>query len=188
MRLSDYLDKGVSLGRDAPCLTIGETTRSYGQVYDDTVTIASALQHTGIDAGDRVAVLSANDPLALTCVFGVSRAGAVWCPINPRNEADENRQLFELFGCRFLFFQSAFADLVARIRDQLPQLEWLVCLDGEVPGALSYDRFGRRSASGRRVVHHRRHRWHHGKAEGRAPDRGEHADLHGFGVDELPLR
>ena len=141
MRLSDYLDKGVSLGRDAPCLTIGETTRSYGQVYDDTVTIASALQHTGIDAGDRVAVLSANDPLALTCVFGVSRAGAVWCPINPRNEADENRQLFELFGCRFLFFQSAFADLVARIRDQLPQLEWLVCLDGEVPGALSYDRW-----------------------------------------------
>lgn len=141
MRLSDYLDKGVSLGREASCLTIGDVTRSYGEVYDQTVTIAGALQHTGIDAGDRVAVLSANDPLALMCVFGISRAGAVWCPINPRNEADENRQLFELFGCRFLFFQSAFADLVSRIRDQLPRLEWLVCLDGEVPGALSYDQW-----------------------------------------------
>ena len=46
MRLSDYLDKGVSLGRDAPCLSIGDTTRTYGQVYDDTVAIAAALQHT----------------------------------------------------------------------------------------------------------------------------------------------
>jgi len=35
--------------------------------------------------GDRVAILSANDPTAFTCVFGISRAGAVWCPINPRN-------------------------------------------------------------------------------------------------------
>ncbi|UAK35954.1 long-chain fatty acid--CoA ligase [Nocardia asteroides] len=137
MRLSDYLDKGVSLGRDAPCLTAGGVTRTYGEVVDQTVAIASALQHTGIEAGDRVAVLSANDPIALNCVFGISRAGAVWCPVNPRNEAEENRQLFELFGCRFLFFQYAFADLVIRIRDQLPRLQWLVCLDGEVEGAVS---------------------------------------------------
>ena len=26
-------------------------------------------------------------------MFGISRAGAVWCPINPRNEAAENREL-----------------------------------------------------------------------------------------------
>ncbi|WP_072801685.1 AMP-binding protein [Rhodococcoides yunnanense] len=141
MRLSDYLDKGVSLGRDAPCLTMGDDTRSYGEVYDRTMTIAGALQRTGIDTGDRVAVLSANDPMALMCVFGISRAGAVWCPINPRNEADENRQLFDLFGCRLLFFQSAFADLVARIRDQLPALQWLVCIDGDVPGAVSFEQW-----------------------------------------------
>ncbi|WP_227998413.1 acyl-CoA synthetase [Nocardia australiensis] len=141
MLLAEYLDKGVSLGRDAPCLTADGITRSYGEVYDQTVAIAGALQHTGIETGDRVAVLSANDPLALTCVFGISRAGAVWCPVNPRNEADENRQLFDLFGCRFLFFQSKFADLVARIRDQLPRLQWLVCLDGEVDGTVSFQRW-----------------------------------------------
>lgn len=139
MRLADYLDKGASLGRDRPCLTAEGITRTYGEVTDQTVAIAGALQHTGIDAGDRVAVLSANDPLALTCVFGISRAGAVWCPVNPRNEAEENRQLFELFGCRFLFFQKKFADLVNRIKDALPRLEWLVCLDGHVDGALGFD-------------------------------------------------
>ncbi|WP_039824963.1 acyl-CoA synthetase [Nocardia testacea] len=139
MRLADYLDKGVSLGREAPCLTCGGTTSTYGEVYDRSVAVAGALQHTGIESGDRVAVLSANDPLALTCVFGISRAGAVWCPVNPRNEAEENRQLFDLFGCRLLFFQQRFAGLVARIRDHLPRLEWLVCLDGDSAGAVAFD-------------------------------------------------
>ncbi|NIL80045.1 AMP-binding protein [Rhodococcoides kroppenstedtii] len=139
MRLSDYLDKGVSLGREAPCLTAGGVTATYGEVHDRSVDIASALQHDGVEAGDRVAVLSGNDPLALTCVFGISRAGAVWCPVNPRNEADENRQLFALFGCRTLFFQSRFADLVDRIRNDLPQLVSLICLDGDVEWAIPYD-------------------------------------------------
>lgn len=139
MRLSEYLDKGASLGRDAPCLTTGGVTTTYGEVQDLSTAIAGALQHNGIEAGDPVAVLSGNDPLALTCVFGISRAGAVWCPVNPRNEADENRQLFDLFGCRLLFFQAKFAGLVEKIKDQLPQLDWLVCLDGDVEWATSFD-------------------------------------------------
>ena len=32
--LADYLDKGASLGRDAPCLVEGERTLSYGEVQD----------------------------------------------------------------------------------------------------------------------------------------------------------
>jgi acyl-CoA synthetase (AMP-forming)/AMP-acid ligase II len=135
----DYLDKGASLGLDRPCLTADGVTRSYGEVREQTIAVAGALQRTGIETGDRVAVLSTNDPLALTCVFGISRAGAVWCPVNPRNEAEENRQLFDLFGCRFLFFQKKFGELVARIRTDLPQLEWLVCLDGEFDGAMDFD-------------------------------------------------
>ncbi len=138
MRLCDYLDKGASLGGDAPCLTIGDVSASYAEVQRRSREIAGALQASGIAPGDRVAVLSANDPLALTCVFGISRAGAVWCPVNPRNEAAENRELLDLFGCRCLFFQEKFAPLVSRIRGDLPALTALVCLDGEVEGAVSF--------------------------------------------------
>ncbi len=60
-----------------------------------------------------MAILSANDPTSFTCVFGISRAGAVWCPINPRNEAAENRELLDLFDCTALLFQKSFAPLVA---------------------------------------------------------------------------
>ena len=66
----------------------------------------------GVAPGDKVAILSANDPVAFTCVFGISRAGAVWCPINPRNEAAENRELLDLFDCTVLIFQARFAPLV----------------------------------------------------------------------------
>lgn len=139
MRLHGYLDKGASLGGDAPCLTIGDVSQTYAEVQQRSRTIAGALQDSGIGPGDRVAVLSANDPLALTCVFGTSRAGAVWCPVNPRNEAAENRELLDLFGCRCLFFQAKFAPLVERIRGDLPALTTLVCLDGEVDGAVTFD-------------------------------------------------
>lgn len=145
MQLTDYLDKGASLGGDAPCLTTNGESLSYAEVQRQSWRIAGALHGSGVGAGDRVAVLSANDPLALTCVFGISRAGAVWCPVNPRNEAAENQQLLELFGCRCLFFQDKFAPLVQAIRDELPALTTLVCLDGTVDGAISFSEWLRRN-------------------------------------------
>src|SRR6185436_12387578 len=129
MRLVDYLDKGASLDPDAPCLTTDGETRTYGEVRELSFRIAAALAARGIVPGERVAVLSGNDPTAFTCVFGISRAGAVWCPINPRNEAYENRELLDLFGCTALIYQEAFAPLVAKIRDGLPSLRTLVCLE-----------------------------------------------------------
>ncbi|GAA4694523.1 long-chain fatty acid--CoA ligase [Nocardioides conyzicola] len=141
MRLADYLDKGASLGPDAPCLTTDGETRTYAEVQHLSGQIAAALVGHGVRPGDKVAILSANDPLAFTCVFGISRAGAVWCPINPRNEAGENQELLELFECVTLFFQERFAPLVQQIRGDLPQLTTLVCLDGVVPDALSWEDF-----------------------------------------------
>ncbi|MBI4939439.1 MAG: long-chain fatty acid--CoA ligase, partial [Actinobacteria bacterium] len=137
MRLVDYLDKGADLGPDRPCLTTDGASRSYAAVRELSSRVAAALVARGVRPGDRVAILSANDPTSFTCVFGISRAGAVWCPVNPRNEAAENRELLDLFGCTVLLFQPAFAPLVAAIRADLPALTTLVCLEGEVPDALS---------------------------------------------------
>jgi len=135
MRLSDYLDKGASLHLgDAPCLTIGgpagDTVRSYAEVRRLSWSVGRALASSGVRPGDKVAILSGNDPVAFGCVFGISRAGAVWCPVNPRNEAAENRELLGLFDCRCLIFAAAFAPLVAKIAPELPGLATLVCLDG----------------------------------------------------------
>ncbi|HET7801662.1 MAG TPA: long-chain fatty acid--CoA ligase [Humibacillus xanthopallidus] len=145
MRIVDYLDKGASLGPDAPCLTTDGQSMTYAAVRAMSFRVAAALASRGVRPGDKVAVLSANDPVAFSCVFGISRAGAVWCPINPRNEAAENRELLELSDCSVLILQRAFTGLVARIRDELPRVHTWVCLDADVgedvSGAITWDAF-----------------------------------------------
>ena len=121
MRLVDYLDKGASLDADAPCLTTDGESRTYAEVQDTSRRVASALARRGVRPGDKVAILSANDPTAFTCVFGISRAAAVWCPVNPRNEAAENRELLDLFDCSALIFAALVRALVDKIRGDLPR-------------------------------------------------------------------
>jgi fatty-acyl-CoA synthase len=133
MRLADFLDKGASLHpSDAPCLTMAGQARSYADVQRLSWSVGRALARSGIRPGDKVAVLSGNDPVAFAAVFGISRAGAVWCPVNPRNEAAENRELLALLDCRCLIFAAAFAPLVAKIAPDLPGLTTLVCLDDAI--------------------------------------------------------
>ncbi|MCW2738644.1 AMP-binding protein [Nocardioides sp.] len=141
MRLHDYLDKGASLGADRPCLTTDGTSMSYADVVRLSHEVAAALVASGVGEGARVAILSANDPVAFTCVFGISQAGGVWCPINPRNEAAENRELLALFDAEVVLHQSGFAPLVAAIRDQLPGVHTWVCLDGPADGSLTRQEF-----------------------------------------------
>ncbi|SMH50348.1 AMP-binding protein [Mesorhizobium australicum] len=139
MRLVDYLDKGASLGAGRPCLTMDDVDLSYADVQTLSYRIAAGLSRSGIAPGDKVAILSGNDPVAFSCVFGISRAGAVWCPINPRNEAAENQFILDNFDCGLLLFNSSFAGMVERIRPNLPKLRVLVCLDSELPFAQSFD-------------------------------------------------
>ncbi|WGY02043.1 long-chain fatty acid--CoA ligase [Nocardioides sp. QY071] len=141
MRLVDYLDKGASLGGDAACLVCDGRTWTYDEVGGLAGRIASALAGRGVAPGDKVAILASNDPVAFTCVFGISRAGAVWCPVNPRNEAAENRELLDLFECTTLIFQASYAGLVDQIRGDLPAVTTLVCLDGSFDWALGWDDF-----------------------------------------------
>jgi fatty-acyl-CoA synthase len=149
VRLVDYLDKGASLGPDAPCLTTDGVTLTYADVQDLSRRIAAALSADGVRPGSSVAILSANDPIAFSCVLGISRAGAVWCPINPRNEAAENRELLDLFDCELVIFQAAFGPLVDKIRGELPNVRTWVCLDASFDWALTWDDFvGRDDATG----------------------------------------
>src|SRR5258705_2151 len=89
---------------------------SYGDVQRLSYRIARGLANSGVTPGEKVAILSGNDPIAFACVFGISRAGAVWCPINPRNEATENQFILDAFDCSLLLFHSGFAPMVDQLR------------------------------------------------------------------------
>src|SRR5215470_345416 len=134
--LTDYLDKGASLGRDAPCLVEGDRTLSYRDVQELSHRVAGALARDGVAPGAKVGILSSNNAIAFACVFGIARRGAVWCPINPRNEVAENRALLALFECECLIYHANYAPMAeqldVRIKVCLDELEeWL----GEPGGA-----------------------------------------------------
>ena len=129
MRLIDYLDKGAMLGEGSPCLTMGTTDLSYGDVQRISRRVARGLQRSGVKPGDKVAVLSSNDATAFACVFGISRAAAVWCPVNPRNEASENRFVLDAFDCAALIFHGDYAPMVDQMRAGLPKVRLFVCID-----------------------------------------------------------
>ncbi|HEY0616661.1 MAG TPA: long-chain fatty acid--CoA ligase [Kribbella sp.] len=137
MRLYDYLDKGASLGPESPCLTMNGTSLSYAEVQELSFQVARALGQSGISPGSKVAILSANNPISFACVFGIARAGAIWCPVNPRNEAAENRELLDAFDCSCLIFQRAFLPLVEKILPELPKLSLVICLDDSLPEVIS---------------------------------------------------
>lgn len=129
MQLVDYLDKGAQLGANAPCLTMDGQDWSYARVQRLSCQVARCLLRDGVQPGDKVAVLSGNDAMAFGCVFGISRAGAVWCPINPRNESEENLWVLQDLDCTALLFHSGHAAMVQTLHAQLPQLKVLVCID-----------------------------------------------------------
>ena len=133
MRLIDYLDKGAQLGAASPCLTMGDADLSYAEVQRISHHVGRGLQRAGIRPGDKVAVLASNNAQAFACVFGISRAAAVWCPINPRNEASENRFVLDAFDCAGLVFHSNYAPMVEQMRAELPKVTVLVCLDKPMP-------------------------------------------------------
>ena len=53
MRLVDYLDKGASLGADAPCLTMDGKDLSYGDVQRLSYRIAHGLVNSGVTPGEK---------------------------------------------------------------------------------------------------------------------------------------
>jgi fatty-acyl-CoA synthase len=134
MRLTDYLDKGASLDPAAPCLTVNGRTRSYAEVQRLSWLVGRALARSGVKPGDKVAVLSGNDPVAFACVFGIARAGAVWCQLDPGDEPVRTRELLTLLDCSCLIYQRAFASLATLVAGGLPRLKARVCLDNGAHG------------------------------------------------------
>jgi acyl-CoA synthetase (AMP-forming)/AMP-acid ligase II len=139
--LADCLDLGAALVPTAPCLVSdGGTALSYAEVQGLSRSIGSSLHAYGVGPHDTVGVLSANDPLALTCVFGASRAGVAWALVDP-TEARFAGLADRLTACDVLLFRAADAGLVRSLQPLLPRLRTLVCLDGEADGATGWGRF-----------------------------------------------
>lgn len=130
MSIVQYLDRGALRNPQGDCL-VSENGQSmcFSEVRGLSCRIANRLLACGLGQDEVGSVLSFNDATAFTCTFGLSRAGMTWLPSNPRNSEDDTHYLLDFMDCRVLFFSSDFAELIERLRPQLPEMKQWVCID-----------------------------------------------------------
>ena len=100
--------------------------------------IAGGLIALGIQAGDRVALLSDTRPEWTLADCAALAAGAVVVPVYQTNSPEECRYVLEHSGARLVFCEDRYQlAKVEQIRSACPSLEHVVLLTGSSPHALS---------------------------------------------------
>ena len=141
MRLIDFFERGHRYHPDRACLIDAAGTLSYREVARRSHHTANALIAGGLVPGDRVAILSANSSRAFEAWIGAARAGGVWVGLAALASPEENAYVIDQRGATWLFYETRFEAAAAHFRAHCPQLERLICLDGEGAGAPAFERF-----------------------------------------------
>src|SRR3954466_7787742 len=119
-----------------------------GELVND---LASGLIELGLGAGERAAILANTRPEWVYASFAVTTAGGVVVPIYPTNSPKECQWVAGDSAAKVVFAENADqAAKIAKVRDELPDLEHVVLIEGEADGAISLDEL---RAKGREADH-----------------------------------
>jgi acyl-CoA synthetase (AMP-forming)/AMP-acid ligase II len=134
MRMIDHFHEGMRRSPDRPAFVDDEKGMTFREVDDFSARLKDGLHGLGFTTGTRIAVYAPNDALAMACVVGVMRSGAVWLPLNWRNSVEVNAAFLRLAECEVLFFHSSLAAEAASLQAQVDTLTSGICID-QGPGA-----------------------------------------------------
>lgn len=112
---------------------------TYRQFFERCDRWSAGLQKLGIQPGDRVAYIAPNTHSMLEGFYAVPQIGAVIVPINYRLTADDFAYIINHSGARVVCAHSDYLDAVNGIREQIPNVEYFVALEGESNGWLDYE-------------------------------------------------
>jgi acyl-CoA ligase (AMP-forming) (exosortase A-associated) len=96
-QLHHLVSEAAGTRGDAPAVTVKDTTRTYAQLWAETVAVGAGLRRLGLASEDRVAVYLDKRVETVTAIFGASAAGGVFVPVNPLLRARQVR--FILADC-----------------------------------------------------------------------------------------
>ncbi|MEU6577311.1 AMP-binding protein [Streptomyces sp. NPDC046805] len=89
MNLAHTLSQTAARYPDAPALTYGDRTVSWGRLESRSDALGHALRAAGVRPGDRVALLMRNRPELLETMYAAFKAGAAVVPLNAKLPAAE---------------------------------------------------------------------------------------------------
>jgi acyl-CoA synthetase (AMP-forming)/AMP-acid ligase II len=137
MAIIDFFDRGWRINPDGVAYIQDERHYSFKEVGETSCRIGHALLAAGFPKETKGAVWAANDVQAWTCTLGLWRANMCCIPVSARNAPEENLHVLDLFDCEIIFFQQQFAEVIAKLRLQLPRIKLWICIDADLPGSPS---------------------------------------------------
>jgi long-chain acyl-CoA synthetase len=114
--LTWLLDQAVHNHPDQTAIIYYGTRLSYTQLSSLANRFAVALQHLGVQKGDRVAIALPNIPQYPIAFYGVLRAGAVVVPTNPLYTEREMQHQLADSGARVVVMLDSFYPIVHAVR------------------------------------------------------------------------
>jgi acetyl-CoA synthetase len=111
---------------------------SYGWLKDISDRLANALAALGVARGDRVAILLPQAPEVAAAHLAIYKLGAVALPLAVLFGVDALTWRLQNSGARALITGASGVARLAQIRDQLPDLQLVLSIDGPDDGALDF--------------------------------------------------
>lgn len=141
MILIDTIDRGVRIAPGEPCLIRpdGTVDMTHAELHRATHQIAAGLIASGVGPGDRVGVLSPNDPRAFAAVIGVMRAGATWVAVNYMSSEGDTSDFLDLTRCSALIYHETLAEKATAITAKVPSVRTTAVIGRAGPDQLSLD-------------------------------------------------
>jgi acyl-CoA synthetase (AMP-forming)/AMP-acid ligase II len=129
MRLIDFFDQAALTHPERCAFVDLETSLTYAQMRAFSQQLAAAMFQRGLSDMGRTAVYSPNRVRAFGCVLATLRAGGTWVPVNIRNPVEINAQFMTLTQCEWLFYHSSVREAARLLRQHVPTLKQLICID-----------------------------------------------------------
>ena len=114
-----------------------DEVRTYADLQTHANRIAADLVKSGMAPGDRFAIMMRNHPEFVEAMIAASITGCVFVPIDPRTRGEKLAFLLRNSGCRGVICADYSAPALLAVREQAPDLEWLLALESGDTGAES---------------------------------------------------
>ncbi|HEX4093045.1 MAG TPA: AMP-binding protein [Trebonia sp.] len=135
MRIIDFFDQAAAAVPDRSLIVSDAGEVTYRAAAEHSVALAQGLCARGLRAGDRVGVLAPNVAEGFLAMLALWRADGAWVPLNFRNTVQASIDFMNEVGCSWLLLHSSFADAAELIREEVPTLREIICLDRDFAGA-----------------------------------------------------
>ncbi|WP_431279136.1 AMP-binding protein [Leifsonia poae] len=137
--LAQIVQRQAGERTDQVFVSDGDTSFTYGELYDRAVRLATGLRGLGVERGDRVAVQLPNWAEFAVAVVAISRLGAVLVPIMPIFRFDEVNYMVGHSGAVVsispeFFHKFDYREMYREVRAATPGLRHSLIVRGDRPG------------------------------------------------------